>query len=313
MTVPGNIVVLTGGVGGAKLVLGLAHAVPPGSITAIVNTGDDFRHMGLPVSPDLDTLLYALSGKANRAQGWGREGESWAFMAAARSLGAPDWFALGDGDLALHVLRNEMLAKGEPLSAVTARFAAAWGVATAMLPMTDDPVATMVDTEEGTLSFQEYFVARRCAPMVRAVRFEGAAVARPAAGVIASLVSAETDAILIAPSNPFLSVDPILAVPGIAAALRAASAPVVAVSPIVGGAAVKGPTDKIMRELDMAVTPGAVAHHYGDLIDAMLVDERDRAAPPACAHAFADTLMTTLDDRVRVARAALDLARRCRA
>lgn len=308
MSASGQIVVLTGGVGGAKLMLGLTQVVPADSITAIVNTGDDFRHMGLPVSPDLDTLLYTLSGKANRAQGWGREGESWAFMDAAKSLGAPDWFALGDGDLALHVLRGEAFARGETLSGVTARFASAWDVPTRILPMSDDPVATIVETDEGALAFQDYFVARRCAPAVRAVRFEGAAEARPAPGVFEAIAGAE--AILIAPSNPFLSVDPVLAVPGIAQALRQAKAPVVAVSPVVGGTAVKGPTAKMMGELGLAVTPASVADHYGEWLDGMLVDERDRQTPPACVHEFADTLMTTLEDRARVARAALALAER---
>jgi LPPG:FO 2-phospho-L-lactate transferase len=305
-----SVVVLSGGVGGAKLVRGLMLALPDEPLTAIVNTGDDFRHMGLPISPDLDTMLYTLSGKANRAQGWGREGESWAFMAAARTLGAPDWFALGDGDLALHVLRNEALARGEPLSAITARFCAAWGVTMQVLPMTDDTVATIVDTDLGALAFQDYFVARRCAPVVRRVRFPGADRARPAPGVIEAIADPATSAILIAPSNPFLSIDPILAVPAIAKALRTAAAPVIAVSPIVGGAAVKGPTGKIMRELDLAITPAAVAAHYGLVLDAMLVDERDAQAPPSCPHAFADTLMNTDEDRVRVALAALDLARR---
>lgn len=305
-----QVVVLTGGVGGAKLVLGLAQIMPPERIIAIVNTGDDFRHMGLPICPDLDTLLYTLSGKANRAQGWGREGESWAFMDAVKSLGGPDWFALGDGDLALHVMRGEALARGEPLSGITARFGSAWGVDTRMLPMTDDPVATVVETEEGALAFQDYFVARRCAPAVRAVRFDGAAAARPAPGVIEAIADPRTRAIVIAPSNPFLSVDPILAVPGIADALRDARAPVVAVSPVVGGAAVKGPTAKMMGELGLSVTPGSVASHYGDWLDGMLVDERDRDTPPGCPHDFADTLMTTLEDRARAARAALALAER---
>ena len=305
-----SVVVLTGGVGGAKLVLGLTHVVLPETIAAIVNTGDDFRHIGLPVSPDLDTLLYTLSGKSNQAQGWGREGESWAFMEAVRSLGGPGWFALGDGDLALHVLRGHALAQGETLSRITARFAAAWGVAVRILPMTDDRVATIVETDQGALEFQDYFVARRCEPAARGVRFTGADAAHPAPGVIEAIADEGTRAILIAPSNPFLSVDPILAVPGIADALRAAAAPVVAVSPIVGGAAVKGPTAKMMDELGIPVTPAAVAVHYGELIDAMLVDERDRDAAPAIDHAFADTLMVTLEDRIRVARAALDLAAR---
>lgn len=305
-----SIVVLTGGVGGAKLVLGLARALPGVDITAIVNTGDDFHHLGLPVSPDLDTLLYTLAGKSNQAQGWGREGESWQFMAALRSLGGPDWFALGDGDLALHVLRGQALAAGDTLSQVTARFATAWGVTTRMLPMSDDPVATIVETDEGPLSFQEYFVARRCMPPVRSVRFSGAAEAAPAPGVIDALTDKATRAILIAPSNPFLSIDPILAVPGIAEALVAARAPVVAVSPIINGAAVKGPTAKLMQELGLAVTPASVADHYGAWLDGMLIDEGDRNVAPAIACSFTDTLMTTFDDRVRVARGALELADR---
>src|SRR3984885_2312124 len=167
-----KVVVLTGGVGGAKLVLGLMQVMPAADITAIVNTGDDFRHLGLRVSPDLDTLLYTLSGKSNVAQGWGREGESWQFMETLRSLGGEDWFQLGDGDLALHVLRTAALARGETLSAVTSRFTERWGVRTVMLPMSDDPVATHLATDEGDLPFQRYFVERRCAPAVRAIRFE---------------------------------------------------------------------------------------------------------------------------------------------
>lgn len=294
------VTVLTGGVGGAKLVLGLAQIMPPPSITAIVNTGDDFEHLGLPISPDIDTLLYTLSGKANAAQGWGRENESWAFMAALKSLGGPDWFNLGDGDLALHVLRLS----GGSLSESTARFARAWGIDVRLLPMSDDRVSTMVDTDVGRLAFQTYFVERRCAPVVHHISFFGAAAARPAAGVIAAL--AEADVILIAPSNPWLSVDPILAIPGIAAALRAAKAPVVAVSPLVGGTAVKGPTAKLMLELGLPVTNASIAAHYDGLIDGLLIDCDDDA--PDLPHARTGTLMTTLADRARVAQAALDFA-----
>ena len=305
-----KVVVLTGGVGGAKLVLGLAQVMPAEDIVAIVNTGDDFRHLGLWVSPDIDTLLYTLAGKSNAAQGWGRAGETWQFMDALRSLGGADWFNLGDGDLALHVLRTEALARGETLSAVTRRFARAWGVRTTMLPMSDDPVATHLQTDEGELPFQRYFVERRCAPAVRAIRFAGAEVAMPAPGVTEAIRDPETRAILIAPSNPYLSVDPILAVPGIRAALSAARAPVVAVSPIVGGTAVKGPTAKLMAELGVAVTPATIAGHYAGVIDGLLFDERDPAAALPVPHATADTLMTTLEDRVRVARGALALAER---
>ena len=305
-----GVVVLTGGVGGAKLVLGLMHVCPPEQITAIVNTGDDFRHLGLAVSPDIDTLLYTLSGKANAAQGWGREGESWSFMDALKSLGGEDWFLLGDGDLALHVLRSYLLASGESLSAVTARFAAAWRLRLKILPMSDDAVATHVATDEGDLPFQRYFVERRCAPAVRSIRFEGAGSATPAPGVVEAIADPATRAILIAPSNPWLSIDPILAVPGIREALASASAPVVAVSPIVGGQAVKGPTAKLMGELGLSVTNASIASHYDGVIDGLLVDRSDDVTGLAVAHDAADTLMKTLDDRERVARAALALADR---
>lgn len=307
-----RVAVLTGGVGGAKLVLGLAHAIAREEVTAIVNTGDDFTHLGLDISPDIDTLLYTLSGQANAAQGWGREGESWSFMAALRSVGGPDWFALGDGDLALHVVRTARRRGGETLSTVTAGFAAAWEVGCRILPMSDDSIATRLDTDAGELDFQDYFVARRCAPVVHAIRFDGADRSAPAPGVIEAIGDPGNRAVLIAPSNPFLSIDPILAVPGVAEALRAAPAPVVAVSPLVGGTAVKGPTTKLMAELGLACDAGAVAHHYGDLIDGLLVDERDPPGDPGIASARADTLMTGLDDRIRVARAALELADRLR-
>ena len=305
-----RIVTLTGGVGGAKLVLGLMRICPPEQITAIVNTGDDFRHFGLTISPDIDTLLYTLSGKANAAQGWGREGESWSFMDALKSLGGEDWFLLGDGDLALHVLRSHLLARGETLSAITARFAAAWGLDLTILPMSDDPVATHLNTSEGDMPFQRYFVERRCAPEVRAIRFEGAERAIPAAGVIEAITAPDTRAIVIAPSNPWLSIDPILAVPGIREALASARAPVVAVSPIVGGQAVKGPTAKLMQELGLTVTNQSIAAHYADVIDGLLIDERDDAYDISIPYDIGDTLMKTLEDRERVARAALALADR---
>lgn len=301
-----RVAVLTGGVGGAKLVLGLTHAMPAREITAIVNTADDFRHLGLHISPDIDTLLYTLSGKANQAQGWGREGESWGFLAALRELGGEDWFQLGDGDLALHVLRSERLARGESLTDITRAFANAWGVEADILPMSNSPVATMLTTNQGELEFQRYFVERRCAPQVTRIAFAGAAAATPAPGVVDAISSA--DAVLIAPSNPYLSVDPILSVTQIAAALRQTKAPVVAVSPLVGGKAVKGPTAKLMHELGFAPTNAAIAAHYSAIIDGLLIHDGDDA-PEGLAVAATDTMMNTLEDRVRVARAALDLAR----
>ena len=310
MSPESKIVVLTGGVGGAKLVLGLQQILPPERITAIVNTGDDFRHLGLAISPDLDTLLYTLSGKSNQTLGWGREGESWAFMDALRTLGGEDWFQLGDGDLALHVLRSMRLAKGDPLSAIMADFCASWGVGIRMLPMSDDPVATHLTTDEGDLPFQRYFVERRCTPVVSAIRFEGAVEAQPAPGVIAAIEGADT--VLIAPSNPYLSVDPILALPAIRAALAQTKAPVVAVSPIVGGTAVKGPTAKLMGELGVEVTNAVIAAHYEGVLDGLLLDTRDGGAGLAIAHAETDTLMHSPEDKARVARAALELTARIR-
>ncbi|WP_374414371.1 2-phospho-L-lactate transferase [Novosphingobium colocasiae] len=304
----GRIVILTGGVGGAKLVKGCCETFPPDTVTAIVNTADDFVHLGLPVSPDIDTLVYTLSGKANPELGWGRAGESWNFMEALRSLGGPGWFQLGDGDLAMHVLRAQALAAGAPLSAFTAGVCESWGIAATVLPMSDSPVRTMLDTDAGELEFQDYFVGRRAAPVVSAIRFAGAADARPGPGVIDAITAADTRAVLIAPSNPFLSVDPVLSVPGIREALCATKAPVVAVSPLVGGDAVKGPTAKLMRELGMTVDAAAVAGHYAGLIDAMLIDAGDPQADFPITIARADTLMHSEADRVRVAQAAVALA-----
>jgi LPPG:FO 2-phospho-L-lactate transferase len=286
--------------------------VQPERITAIVNTGDDFQHLGLHISPDIDTLLYTLAGKANAVQGWGREGESWSFMAALRSLGGEDWFQLGDGDLALHVLRTMRLHAGETLGRISGDFARAWGIGASILPMSDDLVSTVVATDEGDLSFQGYFVERRCIPVVSAIRFEGATAADAAPGVAEAIIDPATDAILIAPSNPYLSIDPILALPGIRSALERRRAPVVAVSPIVGGKAVKGPTAKLMAELGVPVSPAAIASHYGGLIDGMLVDERDEGGDIGVETSSADTLMITLADRIRVAEAVLALADRLR-
>ncbi len=297
--------VLTGGVGGAKLVDGLYRLLPQNSLTAIVNTGDDFRHFGLAISPDIDTLLYTLSGRANQSLGWGREGETWTFMDAIRSLGSEDWFNLGDGDLALHVIRSAALARGEPLSAIISRFASAWGLNLTILPMSDDLVETWIDSDEGPLPFQRYFVERKCAPMVRAIRFEGANKAQPAPGVSEAVLGAE--AVFIAPSNPWLSVDPLLSVRGIRDALSETSAPVIAISPLVQGKAVKGPTAKLMGELGLPVTNHSICAHYGDLIDGLIV-HNDDDAPDDIPIARTDTLMKTPADRERVARTALDLA-----
>jgi LPPG:FO 2-phospho-L-lactate transferase len=301
-----KITVLTGGVGGAKLVLGLARAFPACELTALVNTGDDFRHLGLEISPDIDTLLYTLADRENPQQGWGRRDESWSFMEALRELGGPDWFQLGDGDLALHVVRTARLAAGDTLSAVTRAYADAWSIATRVMPMSDQPVRTRLQTDYGWLDFQNYFVERRCAPAVSEIQFAGAKEVVAAPGAKEAIMAA--DAVLIAPSNPFLSIDPILAVPGIQAALSATAAPVVAVSPIVAGKAVKGPTAKLMQELGLSVDNETIARHYAPFLSGLLV-HADDPSPSDIPTAQTNTLMQTLDDRIRVARAAVDFAR----
>jgi LPPG:FO 2-phospho-L-lactate transferase len=306
------VTVLTGGVGGAKLVAGLVDLLGGERVRAIVNVGDDFEHLGLAISPDIDTLLYTLSGRASIERGWGREDESWHFMAALSEIGGPDWFALGDRDLALHVLRTEALRRGEGLAAIVGRLARAFGIAATLLPASEHAVRTIIETDEGALAFQRYFVERRCAPKVRAITFAGASVAEPAPGVLDALCGPDTAAILLAPSNPYLSIDPILAIPAIRAAVARARAPVVAVSPLVGGDAVKGPTAKMMDELGVPRTAASIARHYAGIIGGLLVDARDPVVPLDIPCDRADTLMHDDADRRRVAAAAMALAGRLR-
>jgi LPPG:FO 2-phospho-L-lactate transferase len=297
-----HVLALCGGVGGAKLALGLYRALGP-RLTVVVNTSDDFEHLGLNISPDLDTVLYTLGGIADAERGWGRAQETWQFMGALRALGGETWFQLGDRDLAMHVQRTEWLRAGNKLSAFVAHTGRQFGIAARILPMSDSAVRTIVETDEGSLPFQRYFVGRRCEPAVKAIRFVGAAVAAPTAGVVELLASPFLHATVICPSNPYLSVDPILAVPGIAAALSTARAPVIAVSPIIGGQAVKGPTAKIMAELGIAVTNESIASHYRGLIAGLVIDEADAAdrarvdVPVLVAH----TMMRDMADRERLA------------
>ena len=305
-------VALCGGVGGAKLALGLTHVVKGEDLTIIVNTGDDFTHLGLQVSPDLDTVMYTLAGLAG-PQGWGRAGETWNFIAALRALGGEDWFQLGDADLATHVERTQRLAKGEKLTAITGGFVARLGISARILPMSDDPVRTLIYTGDGALAFQHYFVRDKCTPQVTGFSFAGAQHARPAPGVVEAIASPETACIVICPSNPFVSIDPILAVPGIRAALIAATAPVIAVSPIVGGRAIKGPTAKMMQELAIPQTAGAVAAHYQDLLDGFIVDTQDADQIPllqtgGLSCRAAQSVMQSLQDKVELAANVLDFA-----
>jgi len=305
-----TVVALSGGVGGAKLASGLMRVLPHGTLRVIVNTGDDFMHLGLHISPDVDTTLYTLAGLANPETGWGRRDETWSFMEAMELLGGDTWFRLGDRDLALHVERTRRLAAGETPSQITADVAHRFGITADILPMTDDTVRTMVRTDEGELSFQDYFVRRRCRPRVASLRFDGAADARPAPRARDALRDRNLSAIVICPSNPYLSIDPILSVDGICDLLHESAAPVVAVSPLVGGRAVKGPTAKIMAELGLPVSAQEVARHYDGVLDGFVVDARPSAA--ACELDLpllvTDTLMETLPDRDRLARETLEFA-----
>ena len=272
-----KVAALSGGVGGAKLALGLNTVMGSDDLTLIANTGDDFEFHGLHVSPDIDTLVYTLSGKSDEVRGWGLAGETWGFMEALGELGGEDWFNLGDHDLAMHILRTEKLRQGISLSAITADVRQALGIAAHILPMSDQAVPTIVHTvEHGPISFQRYFVERRAEPAVTGFTFKGIDAARPAPGLLDALAAA--DRIIICPSNPFISIDPVLAVPGVRDALAKASAPVIAVSPIVAGDAIKGPTAKMFREMGTEPSVQAVAARYQDIVDLMIIDEQDAAA-----------------------------------
>jgi LPPG:FO 2-phospho-L-lactate transferase len=313
--VTGHIVALSGGVGGAKLAHGLSLALPPEELSIIVNTADDFRHLGLHIAPDLDSVMYALAGLSDPARGWGRRDETWTFMEALRGLSGESWFQLGDGDLAIHVERSWRLAQGAALSEVTAHLCRALGIAARVLPMSDDPVRTRVLTAEGWLDFQEYFVHRQCQPAVREFLFAGAETARAQPDALAALERRDLRAIIICPSNPFVSVEPILAVPGLRAAIRQSHAPVVAVTPIIGGKAIKGPAAKMMTELGLDVSGAAVARRYAGLIDGFVIDQADVFPEPLPGVTFfsAATLMNSTDDRLRLAHAVLRAADTLRA
>jgi LPPG:FO 2-phospho-L-lactate transferase len=302
----GLVVALSGGVGGAKLALGLSRALPADELLIVANTGDDFEHLGLSISPDIDTLTYVLAGLDNTEQGWGRRDETWSFMETIASLGGADWFRLGDRDLALHVERTRRLKAGETLSQVTRDICRRLGIANRILPMSDDRVRTRVLSDDGWIDFQDYFVRQQCRPVVRELAFEGAATARAQPEVISAL-GGKVRAVVICPSNPFISIEPVLAVPGMRAALSGCGAPVVAVSPIVGGKAVKGPTAKMLQELGLAVSSASVAERYGDLLDGYIVDQGDSQGIPGKVH-IAPTLMTTLADKEALARTVLAFA-----
>lgn len=275
------ILSLAGGVGGAKLARGLVKVLAPDDLLIAVNTGDDFEHLGLHVSPDIDTVMYTLAGRENPETGWGLAGETWQFMESLEALGGETWFRLGDRDLATHIERTRRLHAGEPLSAITEDFCRRFGIAHRVVPMSDDPIRTVVDTEIGRLSFQDYFVRHQSAPRVNGVEFDGhgAATLNPAFREV--LASADLTAIIICPSNPFLSIMPILAVPGVRHALEQRKAPVVAVSPIIGGKALKGPAAEVMRGLGHDASAAGVARIYGALLDGLMIDTVDADAAAA--------------------------------
>ena len=310
-----TVVAFSGGIGGAKLALGLSKLLAPEELTLIANIGDDFEHLGLSVSPDLDTLMYTLAGAAHPETGWGRSGERWNFMAAMEQLGGETWFRLGDRDLATHVERTRRLRAGETLSEVTAALCRRVGVGPRILPASDDAVRTIVQSALGPIAFQHYFVREQCEPAVTGFAFAGAQQALPAPGVIEAITDPGLQAIVFCPSNPFISIDPILAIPAIRSALAARRRPAIAVSPIVGGDALKGPTAKMMRELGLPSIATAVARHYGSLLDGFVLDEADRdlaadveALGPRVL--VTNTVMPTLDDRIALARAVLEFAAR---
>ena len=294
-----KILAITGGVGGAKLALGLSKILTPDELLFLVNTGDDFQHLGLEISPDLDSLLYALSGKNNPELGWGRADETWACISELEELGADSWFRLGDRDLALHLVRTQMLNQGATLQKVADRLSKSLGIDHRIAPMSNDKISTTVNTPNGKLAFQEYFVREQCEPAVIDFDFEGIENSKPNPVVMSWLD--ECDGIIICPSNPYVSVDTILSVPKYRDAFQ--SKPVIAVSPIVGGLAIKGPAAKMMKELGVPPTPIAVAKHYGSLLSGFVLDQTDheQAKDIPIPSIVTQTIMLTLRDRIALA------------
>jgi LPPG:FO 2-phospho-L-lactate transferase len=306
---------LTGGVGGAKLALGLSNLLKADELAFLVNTGDDFEHLGLHISPDVDTLVYTLANLSNAENGWGRRGETWNFIETLKQLGGEGWFNLGDRDLALHITRTQTLRSGRSLSEVTAEIAAKLGITHPILPMSDDAVRTTVHTPEGPLAFQHYFVRERCVPRVIGFEFVGAARATPNPALLQWLARPDLAGVIVCPSNPYVSIDPILAIPGIGSALNDLQVPVVAISPIVAGLAIKGPTAKMMQELKVPATATAVARHYDSLIDGFVLDTSDAALvneidAPGLAAIAVPTVMVTLADKIALARVTLEFIHR---
>ena len=306
-----RILAITGGVGGAKLSLGLAKILGSEELAFIVNSADDFRHLGFHVSPDIDTLVYTLSGTANAETGWGRRDESWNFMQALKEFGGESWFALGDKDLAMHVERTRLLADGWSLTEVTKNLASALGIDYPIFPMCDESLRTRVETDQGVLDFQTYFVRERCEPTVRGFVYDGADRSRLNPALTAWLDEAPPSGVILCPSNPYVSIEPILQVNGMRDFLINCQAPVVAVSPVVAGQAIKGPTVKMMRELGVPGTAETVAAYYADFLDGFVLDTEDegqalRIQALGLETTVTQSVMRSLDDRTALARDCLD-------
>ena len=309
-----QFIALSGGVGGAKLVAGLAQVLPAESLVVAVNVGDDFEHLGLTICPDLDTVLYTLAGLVHPQQGWGRAAESWGVLDELKRLQGDHWFALGDRDIAMHLLRRQLLDQGLTLSGASAELARRLGVGLSVVPVSDQRVRTMVITDRGRLAFQDYFVRLRCEPVVRSLDFDGAASASLSPTVRAALESEQLGGVILCPSNPYLSVAPMLAIAELRERLCTLNVPVVAVSPIVAGEAIKGPTAKIMRELGVQPSAGVVAELYADFIDAVIVDSADAAlAATDTRFVVAPTVMKTHEQKAALARDCLALLETLRA
>jgi LPPG:FO 2-phospho-L-lactate transferase len=307
-----KVLALCGGVGGAKLALGLTKILTPEQLTIVVNTGDDFEHLGLTICPDLDTVTYTLAGLSNPELGWGRRDESWRCLEALEALGGPTWFRLGDTDIATHMARRALLDEGKTLAEATALITQRLGIEHAVVPMCNEAVRTIIATEDGEISFQHYFVREQCRPVIRGIRFDGADGAKLSPAFEKALNDPDLGAILICPSNPFVSVAPILAVPDVEKGLRRQSAPVIAVSPIVASKAIKGPSAKMMQELGLELSALGVYQHYGDLLDGFILDELDRGlmenSSAATRFHCCNTVMQSLDDRIVLARECLRFA-----
>ena len=297
---------LSGGIGGAKLALGLEHIFNSPKLMIAGNTGDDFEHFGLNISPDLDTLLYTLSGKSDLERGWGLANETWSFMKAMKEIGGETWFQLGARDLAIHVERTRRLKEGERLSLITSSFCRKFGVKSHIVPATDDSLKTLVKTPKGILSFQHYFVRDQCRPKILGLKYEGSENAQPLPALEEALESSLLETVVVCPSNPFLSIDPILAVKGVREKLKSSNARVIAVSPIVGGDAVKGPTADNLRDLGFSVSAYTIAKYYSDFIDGFMLDKGDeneisRIESLGMQVGLADTVMTDLQSKIKLA------------